>query len=181
MKIIRIFDNCLFSIKYDEESKDEFERLLDLWNDIEYLEDFFENNITDLHNGFWGEITIEEAILTTQNDAAYIERRMLELSKQSLTNQTKGLESLFVPLDDCQTNVLELNKSKTRKSWIRIYALRVGNNSYIITGGAIKLTAKMEEREHTQKELYKLDRVRNYYLREKGISDIDGIIEELEI
>ena len=31
---------------------------------------------------------------------------------------------------------------------------------YIITGGAIKLTATMQEREHTLEELHKLNKVR---------------------
>ena len=41
------------------------------------------------------------------------------------------------------------------QSWLRIYAIRIGN-VYVITGGAIKLTHLMEERPHTQKEIEKL-------------------------
>lgn len=40
-------------------------------------------------------------------------------------------------------------------------------------GGAIKLTATMAEREHTLKELVKMERVRNYLLSE-GIVDKDS-------
>ncbi len=44
---------------------------------------------------------------------------------------------------------------------------------YIITGGAIKLTATMQEREHTLEELHKLNKVRDYLLSQ-GIFDYNG-------
>lgn len=54
--------------------------------------------------------------------------------------------------------------------------LRIANGVYIITGGAIKLTATMQEREHTKKELVKIERVRRYLLEESIIDD-DGFID----
>ncbi len=42
---------------------------------------------------------------------------------------------------------------------------------YIITGGAIKLTATMQEREHTLAELQKMEKVRNFLLNEHIIDD----------
>ena len=63
-------------------------------------------------------------------------------------------------------------------SWLRIYAIKLANGVYIITGGAIKLTATMQEREHTQAELAKMEMVRNFLLNE-GIIDDDGFIEYL--
>jgi hypothetical protein len=44
---------------------------------------------------------------------------------------------------------------------------------YIITGGAIKLTTTMQEREHTLEELHKLNKVRDYLLSQ-GIFDYNG-------
>jgi hypothetical protein len=70
-------------------------------------------------------------------------------------------------------------KGDRHRSWLRIYAIRVDVDLYIVTGGAIKLTATMREREHTQKELQKIDRCRNY-LREQGIFD-EQAFKELEI
>lgn len=54
--------------------------------------------------------------------------------------------------------------------------LRIANGVYIITGGAIKLTATMQEREHTKKELVKIERVRRYLLEESIIDD-NGFID----
>jgi len=70
-------------------------------------------------------------------------------------------------------------KSKAKANWLRIYALRIDRNTYIITGGAIKLTQKMQERDHTDIELKKIEKCRNYLL-ELGIVDKDGVIEEME-
>lgn len=61
-------------------------------------------------------------------------------------------------------------------SWLRLYAIKLTPGVYIITGGAIKLTATMQEREHTRKELVKMDKVRRYLLEENIIDD-DGFID----
>ena len=45
---------------------------------------------------------------------------------------------------------------------------------YLITGGAIKLTSRMNERPHTLNELMRMEKVRNYLL-ENGVIDADGI------
>ena len=41
-------------------------------------------------------------------------------------------------------------------SWLRVYALRVDTNLFVITGGAIKLTETMNDRDHLKLELKKL-------------------------
>ena len=43
-----------------------------------------------------------------------------------------------------------------------------------ITGGAIKLTYTMKERQHTLQELTRMDSVRNFLIK-KGVSDLDGM------
>jgi hypothetical protein len=68
------------------------------------------------------------------------------------------------------------NRHSGHASWLRIYAIRLADGVYIVTGGAIKLTATMQEREHTLKELYKIDQVRRFLLSEK-IIDNDGFVE----
>lgn len=177
MKIVRIFDNHLFSFKF-EENVNEFQRLFNLWNDIEYLEDFFDTNQKDLQCSFWEYISVDEAIEKTIYEAQILEDKLYELSQQR--NKTDGLETLFRPLIDSQTRIVELNKSKAKRNWLRIYALKIEPNAYIIIGGTIKLTRTMQEREHTQNELNKIEKCRQYLLSE-GIIDIEGITEAFEI
>lgn len=60
-----------------------------------------------------------------------------------------------------------------------MYALRVEDDVYIITGGAIKLTQKMQDRKHTNLELNKIESCRSFLL-DQGIIDLEGVIEEIE-
>ena len=47
-----------------------------------------------------------------------------------------------------------------------MYAIKLSMGIYIITGGAIKLTKTMQEREHTLQELEKMEKVRNLLIQE---------------
>lgn len=62
-------------------------------------------------------------------------------------------------------------RKERHSSWLRIYAIRLSEGVYVITGGAIKLTFTMEERTHTKLELHKLERVRRFLLEEKIIDN----------
>ena len=73
-----------------------------------------------------------------------------------------------------QKEKARLKRKYGHSSWLRLYAIKLIQGNYIITGGAIKLTATMQEREHTRQELVKIDRVRRYLL-EEGIIDDEGV------
>lgn len=59
--------------------------------------------------------------------------------------------------------------------WIRMYVIRYGD-AFVFTGGTIKLTQRMKDRQHTKDELYKLNIVRDY-LKEEGEEGELGYIE----
>jgi len=56
---------------------------------------------------------------------------------------------------------------------------KIEEGVYVVTGGAIKLTATMAERSHTLAELAKLELVRNYFL-DNSVFDKDGLIDYFE-
>lgn len=60
-------------------------------------------------------------------------------------------------------------------SWLRIYAIRLEKDVFVVTGGAIKLTRTMQERPHTQEQLDKLNRCRQY-LKNNGVFDADSFV-----
>lgn len=179
MEIVPIFGDYLFAIKYAGESKDEFSRLFENWQDPEYLEDFFDTNKSDLEVDFTGRINFENAVLETFKYAQEFESQLLELSAGSTEDQLQGLEEIFRPLYNLQDYSGTLRKSKARSVWLRLYALRIDRNIYLVTGGAIKLTQLMQDREHTNLELGRIEKCRQY-LMSKGIVDKDGLIEEME-
>ena len=137
-----------------------------------WLNAFFVENQIDLMS-YYG-VTIEEAIMQTIEDSDKLEFLLLELAEND------NLDRLFRPLDNNETGTSLLQKDKARlkdrprhSSWLRIYAIRLSNGAYIITGGAIKLT-------RTMAELKKIEQVRNYLLSEHIIDDesfIDYIAE----
>lgn len=62
------------------------------------------------------------------------------------------------------TEKLERDKGKglVKNNWLRLYAIRIDKNFFVVSGGAIKLTKKMGDRNHTQLELDKLDLTKKY-------------------
>lgn len=172
MEIVPIFDAHLYSFKYPGEEFDELERLLDEWNDIEILRKFFEENSQDLK---YFRIGVDDAIIQTRKEGNALRKKLINLSK----SVNPDVDSMFANLDDYEARIVDLAKQKSKRRWLRIYALRVDANTYIITGGAIKLTKKMEDRLHTSKELDKLELCRNY-LKDLGVFDIDSF-NELDI
>jgi hypothetical protein len=77
-----------------------------------------------------------------------------------------------------QESYLEKEKAKISKrgkrtSWLRLYAIKLSSGIFIITGGAIKLTATMQERAHTAIELIKIEQVRRFLIG-NGVVDETG-------
>ncbi len=176
MKIVRIFAERLNAFHYESEEFDEVRRLFSQWMDPEFLEEFFTQNEDDLQSGFFGSITKEDAIAITRNEAMRLENELKALSE----NADESLDEIFQPLDNSNPKGFGFSNTKAKgdrpKSWLRIYALKIDDNVYVITGGAIKLTRTMLEREHTRKELKKLERCQ-HFLKEQGVFDIEGFQE----
>lgn len=83
------------------------------------------------------------------------------------------LQSLFKPLNNNDTQIYDLQKSKYKHSWLRIYAIRIAPNCYVVTGSAIKLVRNMDEKDYLIKEKQKLEKVKNF-LMDEGLTDEDS-------
>ncbi len=168
MKIVTTFVQGLYTFKYDGQL-DELERLLDDWNNPEYLESFFEQNESYL--SYFG-IDIDTAINETIIEAEKLKNLLMKLSN----NNSISLDYIFRPLDNLEFREISLSKQKASRRWLRLYAIKIEANHYVITGGAIKLTHEMQEREHTKEELVKLEKCRNY-LQSQDVFDADSFNE----
>jgi hypothetical protein len=184
MKIVDIFaveEDSLYAVLYEGEEFDEFNRLMMLWSDPEYLEEFFEENRADLESGFFSNITIEKAIAQVRSESVRLKNLLIEIAQQGQTDRTNTLSTLFKPLWDNPSRIEPYEKNKLklirRKSMIRIYAIRVESNLFIISGGAIKLTTTMNDRTHLQEELKKLEVVQSYCRNRFGIDPEWVVIE----
>lgn len=145
--------------------------LFEQWNDVDYLHKFFSDNLSNLE--YFKVYSVAEAIDDTIEDSDVLEGVFLD-------NKTIDFESVFSSLYNQEYQETSLSKKKTKRKnrkkhdcWLRIYAIRVDINLYIITGGAIKLTQNMDEHTHTFEELHKIEKCRNF-LKENSVFDRDS-------
>ena len=178
MEFVRIIDGFdhLWSVKEESCETDELTQLFRDWTNGEFLFDFFMENLEDL-KGYFHIERIDEAVSDTFDDAEALEELILEFP------YTENLDELFKPLDMTDSRTRELSREKARNwnrdrhaSWLRIYAIRLEPNVYVVTGGAIKLTRTMQEREHTKIQLDKLNRCKAF-LKSNGVFDQDSFVE----
>lgn len=173
MKFVNINSERLWSVIYNGDDVDILTKVFRDWMDLDFLESFFIDNAADLASYF--KITnIDQAIYDTLDDAHKLRCLILDISPDA------NLDLLFKHLENSRVSEMLLGKEKARgkwnrhESWLRIYALKFEQNVYLITGGAIKLTRTMEEREHTLNELKKMEQVRDFLI-EQGAVDLEGL------
>jgi hypothetical protein len=179
MKIIRIFGpdkgpqegEGLWSVEYPGERSNALEALFDLWRDPRYVYAFCVEQLSDIRKKFGHPIDAETAANELMDEADELLELLVRLAKREPSSGM--LQYAFRPLNDFETNmtVLQLSKASAkaknhRDPKLRIYAVRMGENSYVVTGGAIKLTNRMEDRPHTERQLARLKLVRDWLNRE---------------
>lgn len=169
MKIVDIFTEelpgHLYAIILEKNDVNEFDRNIDKWTSVEYLRQYAKtNSIADV-SGFINIINHE--IEEIDNFLIAVLNCNIELNHgfRSLSN-SEFLEK-----------ALSFQKSKFRfQKLIRIYAIKIESNCFLITGGAIKIKRTMQEHPDTILELAKLNRVKNFLITQ-GILDQDAISE----
>ena len=171
MKISNTFaivPGSLFTAVFEGVGRSEFRNMFNYWDDPEWLEQFFETHKADLQSGFWGNISVEDAVLRTRQEAKEVKYELLHTASFGKTDKKRTLSLLFKPLHNETTRLDDYEKSKhsgiNKPGWLRIYAIRIAPNLFLITGGAIKLTEAMNQRAHLLLELEKLEVARQYLL-----------------
>ena len=174
MKFELITENGnLWAVRYDNCLDNVLDTILDQWNDVMWLRSFFKQNVGDLAAYF--KITdVNQAIYDTIEDSERLQCLIMDISPDA------NLDEIFRPLENERISEMLLGKEKARlrdtrrhASWLRIYAIKLEPGIYIITGGAIKLTRTMQEREHTLVELARMEKVRRFLL-DNYIADLDS-------
>lgn len=175
MNIVSIFvgeesENGIWSIHLDGKSQNEFDDFIDDMNNPKRLDKFFEKNIDDLTDGFFGDISIDEAIELTLEEVGQMEDALYYYTNRGFDTDDINLQHLFKPLNNHEyyINIHQKSKIRIKRGWLRLYAIRIDKNCYIVTGGAIKLTKDMRG-EHLQHELKKLEKAK-LFLRNNGIN-----------
>ncbi len=166
MKIVVIFKEKLFSFHYENELDNEYDRLMNLWTDPGYLQAYAKkNNVKDVY-GF-----IDDILQHAEEIQDFLE---------NLSQNKKPFGFYFEPLQESEAKrtILPFQKGKIRKNQLRLYAIKLDANCFVITGGAIKMSQKMDAHPDTKNELVKLNNARNY-LNKNGVVDEDSFVELL--
>lgn len=164
MKIVPIFEDKLFAFHYKNEADDEYNRLMDLWTNVDYLYAYAKENLIYDASAF------VETILRNAED---LQDWIAEIH---YSGHLYGL--YFKPLQISESTIKQLSfqKGKIFKNQLRLYALKIEEDCFVITGGAIKMTQTMQEHPDTVKELDKL-LVARVWLKEQGVFDKDSFFE----
>lgn len=170
MKIVDIFAKKLCSIAYKKEGSEEYDiceydRLLDLWTDVSYLHQYATaNKIKD----------VNRFVKARLKDAEQIEDFLEELTQESTP-----LDAYFHQLDNNETGfkLLSLRKGKASKQdGLRLYAIKIDDDCFLITGGAIKMSLKNKDHKDTQKEMEKIAKVKSL-LQDNDVIDSESFYE----
>ncbi len=172
MKIVSTFVQNLFAFQHLPDGPDALEHVFDEWEDPLFLFNFFTENEADLHD----EYTVAEAINKTRREVKKFRKRMLALANAN----PHSLNEFFTNLNNLEFNQTLLPKQKAKQNWLRLYALKISQEEkedlYVITGGMIKLTPRMEDRPHGKEERNRVDQCRDY-LKTIGVYDSDSFFE----
>lgn len=165
MKIVRIFADQLFAFQYEGEVDNEYDRLMELWTDISFLRAYAKaNNI----------INVKKFVNTILQDAEDIQDFL-----ENINQNKEPYGFYFEPLQNSERNkILAFQKGKIKENILRYYAIKLDDNCFVITGGAIKMSQTMQEHPATDNELKKLEKARAF-LKENGVFDEDSFFELL--
>lgn len=173
MKIIPIFVNeeskeGLYAAQYDGEPENEFRKCVGQWTDRAYVQWYLTKWADYLQEPFFQSCSIENLEIKVQMEARELIGLFQKFEQDFFENNAK-LQEIFRPLIDGEYMIPLHQKTKAtiynwkfRKALLRLYAIKIGPNTYVITGGAIKLVKKMADHPDTANELKKLNFTKNY-------------------
>lgn len=145
--------------------KDVLERVFGQWEDVSYVRNYCTNNLSHLQNGYYGDIDLEQAIKEIVEEVAVLREKIIS---------TNRWEELFQALNDNQTGYSDLSKVKVKLKRqgkpirkLRLYGIRISKNTFIVTGGSIKVTHQMDGHDDTIKENDKIESLRNWLIEKE--------------
>ena len=180
MEIVEIYENWLYSIQFDEEDLNEYVRVFKEWHDLDYLEKFFTDNAVHIDTPFWKDAGLdpnepEASAQKILDEAEELEEYIEELVSNMKVGEKPSFDEYFHFLDGKYKCLWTLEPMKShgtnRPSLLRLYAIKLGPNCYLIVYGGIKLGDTIQNSPVLKDKVFnKIDNVLNY-LKANGIED----------
>ena len=183
MEIVSIYPPYIYSVRYEENEDNEFDRLFEEWNDLEKILPFLEENAQYLKQDTWRGIPEpEDAARQVLEEARRLEGMFERMDETARLGKTPDYDGHFRCLNgsryECLLEYIPMKSyGPLRPSLLRMYAIKLAKNTYLITGGGIKLGHSIQEspglKDHA---LRQIDAVRAWLKRE-GVIDADDLNE----
>lgn len=184
MDVREIYKGCLYSIKFDEADTDEYSRAISLWKNLDYLVDFFKANAKEMEQPFWREIGLspDKPLISAErvaHEAIDLASHIQNLAKNVSDGEIPDFEDFFKPLGGKYSYVRELEPHKSygtfKPSLLRLYAIKLDRNLYLIAFGGIKLGSTIQNSPGLKEQVF--NRIDNViaFLKANGIFDGDDI------
>lgn len=124
---------------------------------------------------FWGSLIDPELAAERTIDEAFdLEEHIEELCRNTAHGGKPDFDEFFKPLDGEFGYIYFQTPMKAygtqNPSLLRLYAIKLKSNCYLLTGGGIKYCRKMNESPDLQNEIEKIKKVRSF-LQGLGIED----------
>lgn len=181
MDIVEIYPDHLFSIKNEGEKLNEYQNIFKRLSDKDAVLEFFKTNECYLKNDFWGKygLTPENAAASVIEDVYELEQYIEDLCKHSRCGTYPDLDDYFRYLDGQYAYELEFIPMKGYGScsptFVRIYALKIQPNVYVIVYGGLKLAKKIKDSPVLKDDvMWRIDTARRF-LKGIGVSDGDDL------
>lgn len=176
MEIVAIFPPYIYSIQHDGRSENEFDRLFDEWNDVTHVVQFMEANSAYLNADIWHNIRQpEDAAAQVLDEAAQLEALFNVLYENASNGEKPDFDSHFHLFEGKYKYEVKMPPMKSygtiHPSLLRIYAIKMAGNTYLITGGGIKLSDKIQNSPELKDHIIQeIDQTREF-LKANGIMD----------
>jgi hypothetical protein len=184
VEIVDIYKDLLYSISFDEEDLTEYHKVFREWHDVDYLVKFFTDHKDEVNTAFWKEAGLNPDDLDKSVNRVINEAESLETYiRQLVDNCTKGLkpdfDAYFHLLGGKYKCLWSLEPVKSygtrRPSLLRLYAIRLGTNCYLVVYGGIKLGETIQNSPVLKDQVFhKIDSVLSF-LKANGITGSEDI------
>lgn len=135
---------------------------------------------------FWGDLVDPELASERTIDEAYAFEDYIEnLNRNTAHGVKTDFDDLFKPLNGEFGYIYIRTPMKAygtkNPSLLRLYAVKLASNCYLITGGGIKYCRKMEDSPELKAEIEKIKKIKKVrsFLQSLGIEDAEDINNSL--
>lgn len=188
MEIVEIYKDFLYSISFDENDLDEYRRIFREWHNLDFLITFFTEHKDYINSDFWLKAGLnpdepEKSAFKVIEEADKLEVYIRQLVKNSTENITPDFDEYFRFLGGKYACLWSLEPVKSygtlHPSLLRLYAIKMDKNCYLIVYGGIKLGKSIQNSPVLKENVFnKIDTVLTF-LQQNGIMDVNDIDRKL--